>query len=71
MLNWKYSDAVLAEWNLELMVAASLEALTRPSGRTSSDDRKWDAVMDELSADAFAFYRKASRRTPRCSNISS
>ena len=58
VLNWKYSDAVLAEWNLELMVAASLEALTRPSGRTASDDRKWDDVMDELSADAFAFYRQ-------------
>ena len=30
VLNWKYSDPVLAEWNLELMIAASLEALTRP-----------------------------------------
>jgi phosphoenolpyruvate carboxylase len=58
VLNWKYSDTVLAEWNLELMVAASLEALTRPSGRTAADDTKWDAVMDELSADAFAYYRK-------------
>ncbi len=29
VLNWKYADAVLAEWNLELMIAASLEALTR------------------------------------------
>jgi phosphoenolpyruvate carboxylase len=58
VLNWKYSDPVLAEWNLELMVAASLEALTRPSGRTARDDQKWDAVMDELSAEAFAFYRK-------------
>ncbi len=58
VLNWKYSDPVLAEWNLELMVAASLEALTRPSGRTAADDTKWDAVMDELSADAFAYYRE-------------
>ena len=32
VLNWKYSDPVLAEWNLEIMVAASLEALTRPAG---------------------------------------
>src|SRR5262249_36516613 len=30
VLNWKYSDPVLTEWNLELMVAASLEALLRP-----------------------------------------
>jgi phosphoenolpyruvate carboxylase len=58
VLNWKYSDTVLAEWNLELMAAASLEALTRPSGRTAADDTKWDAVMDELSNDAFAYYRK-------------
>ena len=30
VLNWKYADPVLAEWNLELMIAASLETLTRP-----------------------------------------
>jgi phosphoenolpyruvate carboxylase len=64
VLNWKYSDPVLAEWNLELMVAASLEALTRPSGRTADDDRKWDAVMDEISADAFACYRKCIAENP-------
>ena len=32
VLNWKYADPVLAEWNLELMIAACLEALTRPDG---------------------------------------
>ena len=58
VLNWKYSDPVLAEWNLELMVAASLEALTRPSGRTPQDDRKWDNTMNEISRDAFIFYRQ-------------
>ena len=30
VMNWKYSDRVLAERNLELMIAASLEALSRP-----------------------------------------
>jgi phosphoenolpyruvate carboxylase len=30
VLNWKYSDVVLAERNLELMIAASLDALARP-----------------------------------------
>ena len=59
VLNWKYSDPVLAEWNLELMVAASLEALTRPSGRTAHDDRKWDDAMDEISAEAFRYYRRS------------
>jgi phosphoenolpyruvate carboxylase len=30
VLNWKYSDVVLAERNLELMIAASMDALARP-----------------------------------------
>ena len=30
VLNWKYSDVVLSERNLELMIAASLDALARP-----------------------------------------
>ncbi|HEY4740434.1 MAG TPA: phosphoenolpyruvate carboxylase [Candidatus Acidoferrales bacterium] len=64
VLNWKYSDPVLAEWNLELMVAASLEALTRPSGRTPQDDRKWDNAMDEISADALSFYRQRIAESP-------
>ena len=35
VLNWKYSDVVLAERNLELMIAASLDALARPMQRCS------------------------------------
>ena len=30
VLNWKYADVVLAERNLELMIAASLDAIVRP-----------------------------------------
>ncbi len=30
VLNWKYSDVILAERNLELMIAASLDAIGRP-----------------------------------------
>jgi len=30
VLNWKYADVVLAERNLELMIAASLDAISRP-----------------------------------------
>src|SRR6201994_1552606 len=30
VLNWKYSDVVLAERNFELMIAASLDAFVRP-----------------------------------------
>jgi phosphoenolpyruvate carboxylase len=58
VLNWKYSDPVLAEWNLELMIAASLEALTRPDGPAAGADRRWDDAMEEISQDAYAFYRQ-------------
>jgi phosphoenolpyruvate carboxylase len=58
VLNWKYSDPVLAEWNLELMIAASLEALTRPEGLAPGGDRQWDAHMEEMSQDAYSFYRR-------------
>src|SRR5271154_5255181 len=30
VLNWKYSDVILAERNLELMIAAALDAVARP-----------------------------------------
>jgi phosphoenolpyruvate carboxylase len=58
VLNWKYSDPVLAEWNLEIMIAASLEALTRPDGPTPDSDKSWEAIMEQMSADAFRFYRE-------------
>ena len=41
VLNWKYSDVILAERNLELMIAASLDALARP-----------DAVLQHKAGDA-------------------
>ena len=63
VLNWKYSDVVLAERNLELMIAASLDALARPEVRpgvkpvlTGEILPEWEAAMDELSATSFAFY---------------
>ncbi len=58
VLNWKYSDPVLAEWNLELMIAASLEALTRPEGPAPGGDRRWDSNMEEMSQEAYAYYRR-------------
>ena len=64
VLNWKYSDPVLAEWNLELMIAASLEALTRPDGPAADADRQWDDAMEEMSQDAFAFYRQYIAENP-------
>jgi phosphoenolpyruvate carboxylase len=65
VLNWKYSDVVLAERNLELMIAAALDALARPeaaSGNathlTGAIDPAWEHALDELSAASFAFYKQ-------------
>jgi phosphoenolpyruvate carboxylase len=68
VLNWKYSDVILAERNLELMIAASLDALARPALRAASDEGKahltgvllpsWEQTLETLSATSYAFYRK-------------
>ncbi len=57
VLNWKYSDRILAEWNLELVIAASLEALTRPSGPAPRADERWRDAMEQMSQDSLQFYR--------------
>jgi phosphoenolpyruvate carboxylase len=62
VLNWKYSDRVLAERNLELMVAASLEALLRPGH--SSIDPAWSAAMDQLSHNSHTCYVQHVRDNP-------
>jgi phosphoenolpyruvate carboxylase len=68
VLNWKYSDVVLAERNLELMIAASLDALARPDAilqrgtlpphLTGEILPEWEAAFDRLSATSYDFYRK-------------
>lgn len=63
VLNWKYSDVVLAERNLELMIAASVEALTHP-GKDVADESEWEAAMSEMSEEAFAFYREKIVENP-------
>jgi len=57
VMNWKYSDTVLAERNLELMIAASLEALSRP-GEFAELDQESEAALERMSEDAFEFYRE-------------
>jgi phosphoenolpyruvate carboxylase len=63
VLNWKYSDVVLAERNLELMIAASLDALARPNARDPHGHQsgvllpEWEAAFDAMSKTAFEFYR--------------
>ena len=66
VLNWKYSDVVLAERNLELMIAASLDAIARPDLRlnehkehlTGAIEPAWEEAMDELSETSLAFYQQ-------------
>jgi phosphoenolpyruvate carboxylase len=62
VLNWKYSDRVLAERNIELMIAAALEALLRPNGRQV--DAEWTKAMDTMSADAYEYYIRSVRDNP-------
>ncbi len=68
VLNWKYSDVILAERNLELMIAASLDALARPDAilqrgvgtphLTGEILPVWEAILDQLSATSYEFYRR-------------
>ncbi len=55
VLSFKYADSVLAERNLELMVAASLGSLTRISSLKVQTE--WVHAMDEMSQTAFTYYR--------------
>ena len=57
VLNFKYSDAVLAERSFELMIAAALDVLARPSAFPVATE--WTAAMEEMSIEAFAFYRES------------
>jgi phosphoenolpyruvate carboxylase len=64
VLNWKYADTALAEWNLEILVAASLGALARPTTALLRDEEEWAAPMDELSLAAFQQYRRNIAENP-------
>ena len=64
VLNWKYAEPILAERSLELMVAASLEALVRPKGPKEGADAQWESAMEELSQTAFDFYRQNIAESP-------
>jgi phosphoenolpyruvate carboxylase len=62
VLNWKYSDPVLAMRNLELMIAASVEAMLRPNAPQQQPE--WLSAMESMSADAYAFYQQEIRDNP-------
>jgi phosphoenolpyruvate carboxylase len=64
VLNWKYADPVLAEWNLELMIAASLEALTLRGEHQSQHPLRWEEAIEEMSQEAYRIYRKEIADSP-------
>ncbi|HEV2400053.1 MAG TPA: phosphoenolpyruvate carboxylase [Candidatus Sulfotelmatobacter sp.] len=64
VLNWKYADPVLAEWNLELMIAASLEAFTRPGSLQAAYPAQWEEAIEEMSAEAYRVYRGEIAENP-------
>jgi len=64
VLNFKYADVVLAERNLELMIAASLDALARPNARDPEGHftgillPEWEQALDRLSVLAYQCYKE-------------
>ncbi|MBE0597561.1 MAG: phosphoenolpyruvate carboxylase [Desulfuromonadales bacterium] len=64
VINFKYADPVLAGRNLELMVAAGLEALAGPQRPPSEPEPAWEAALEELSALAYASYREQVADNP-------
>ncbi|MBW8746826.1 MAG: phosphoenolpyruvate carboxylase [Acidobacteria bacterium] len=71
VMNWKYSDVVLAERNLELMLAASLDALARPDAKLQCDacltgllTPEWEEALNELSETSYGFYRSSIVEDP-------
>jgi phosphoenolpyruvate carboxylase len=63
VLNWKYADPILAEWNLELMIAASLETLTL-HGQQTKHRPEWEEAVEEMSQEAYRIYRKEIADNP-------
>jgi len=64
VINWKYSDASLAQRNLELMVAASLEALARPGLVETTPESGWEGALEEMATDAYLCYRERIAENP-------
>jgi phosphoenolpyruvate carboxylase len=64
VLNWKYADTALAEWNLEILVAASLGALVRPAIFGSQEEARWGDAVEEMSLAAFGYYRRQVAENP-------
>lgn len=64
VINFKYSDPVLAGRNLELMVAAALEALAAPQLGAGEIPAEWETALEELSRLAYGVYREKIAEIP-------
>jgi len=60
----KYSDPDIGRRNLETLVAATLEATLLNRGGVRPDEATYREAMEELSADAYAAYRRLVYETP-------
>lgn len=64
VISWKYTDPALALRTMELMIASSLEALARPGLVETVTEAEWEAALDQMSAEAFTFYRASIAENP-------
>ena len=64
VIHFKYSDPELALSNFKLMVAASLEALTRAGLVNAGAEHAWEIAIEEMSVQAFACYREKIAENP-------
>ena len=64
VINFKYSAPELAKRNLELMVAASLEALTQTGLVETATEPSWEEALEQMSDHAFACYREKIAENP-------
>ena len=65
VLNWKYADPVLAEWNLEIMIASCLEAINAHSRPEPGADQRWAPAMEQMSGDGLRVLSPQYRRESR------
>ncbi len=59
VISLKYSNPVIAERNIEQLVASVLDArLLRPRNQTDLQVKRWEAAADELGESSRRFYRR-------------
>src|SRR5262249_14778483 len=64
VISSKYSLAEIAQRSLELTTSAAIAASLPQQAQDSGKLARWKEVMEEVSAEAFAAYRRFVRETP-------